>query len=171
MRAAYRVFGAVCLLGILFQTQVGMRTVARAQDSSRFTTIILPYTEYEWWLIEWANNSVICRVFIDHEGLPTLEEVAADCGSSIASAWVNTPSCNKDVPTECYGVYVLLFATTPKEREVIVELPESAVWVTLEGCSPTPPTNFCPSLPTLVLTGEEPLPDHSILSIQGTYDF
>jgi hypothetical protein len=39
----------------------------------------------------------------------------------------------------------------------------------LEDCLPVPPDNFCSNLPTLVLTGEEPLPNESITAIQGTY--
>lgn len=171
MRIAYRVIGAVCLFGILSFANPGGKNAAHAQESTRrFTTIVLPYTEYEWWLIGWSDNAVLCRILIDHDGLPSIEEVAADCGSALAVSWTNTPLCSKENPSNCDGVYIFFFASAPKEREVTVELPEPMIWISLEGCSPTPPTNFCQSLPVLVLTAEEPLPEHTILSIQGLYD-
>jgi hypothetical protein len=170
MRTTYRVFAVFCFLGILLLSQAGRGDVAHAQESTRHTTIIVPYTEYEWWMISWSDNSVLCRVLIDHEGLPTLDEVGIDCGSDLANAWFNTRPCNLDRIQDCFGVYVFLASTTPKEREVIVELPSPTVWVTLEGCDPIAPTNLCQALPTLVLTAEEPLLDQRILSVQGTYD-
>jgi hypothetical protein len=170
MQTPARVFGVICLLGALLTVQAGVGKRALAQESARHTTILVPYTEYEWWLINFADNSVLCQVLIDHEGLPTLDEVAADCGQELANAWFATNPCDATKIEECRGVYLFLAATTPKEREVVVELPTPIVWVSLEGCSPSPPSNFCPSLPTLVLTGEEPLPEQRILSIQGTYD-
>jgi len=170
MRLAYRVIGAICFFGILFLNQSGQGKPVLAQETGRFTTVIVPYTQYEWWLINWTDNSVLCRVLIDHEGLPTFEDVSLDCGSDLANRWFGTPPCNKENIQNCAGVYVFLFSTTPKEREVLVELPAATVWVSLEGCSPIPPTNFCSSLPSLTFTAEEPLPEHRILSIQGSYD-
>jgi hypothetical protein len=170
MRVASRVFGAVVVLGILLSSQANGRGVAFAQQPNRFTTIIVPYTEYEWWLIAFSDNSVLCSILVDHEGLPTLEEAAADCSQQLANDWFNTPSCNVETIADCTGVYVFLFSTTPKEREVLIELPAPTVWIDLEGCSPTPPTNLCPTLPALILTAEEPLPNHAILDIQGVYD-
>jgi hypothetical protein len=169
MKAAKRVLGVICLLGFLFAS-AGERGVALAEQSARHITVKVPYTEYEWWLINWWDNAVLCRTLIDHDGMPSLDEVAVDCGWELANAWFSTPSCNSQNIGECVGIYLFLFSTTPKEREAQVELPAPKAWIQLNGCSPTPPSNFCATLPSLVIIGEEPLPEYRILSIQGTYD-
>ena len=53
---------------------------------------------------------------------------------------------------------------------MIIELPPATVWISLEGCDPIPPENLCAEIPTLVLFGEEPLPDEHITAIQGIYE-
>ena len=160
------------LLLVVFSFQVG---VVSADESGRTTTIIVPYTEYEWWLISWSNNDVVCRIYADHEGVPTTEEVFRDCGTKLGKLWQITPPCKisneESTPTtDCKGLYLYLYSYQPQEKEVIVELPEPVVWVDLEGCTPTPPTNFCPKIPNLLLIGEEPLPNEDIVAIHGTYD-
>ena len=37
----------------------------------RFAVVLEKYTSYEWWLTNWTDNTVICVIDIDHEGLPT----------------------------------------------------------------------------------------------------
>ena len=170
MRPAGRVISALGLFLILLGSLAGTAGNALAQAPERKTTILVPYTEYEWWMIDWADQVVLCRVLIDEEGLPTLNNVATDCGPGLADVWWNTPSCNLEKIEKCTGVYLYLASTTPKEREMTIELPQATAWVNLSGCSPIPPTNFCPTLPALLITGEEPLPDHRIVDIQGTYD-
>jgi hypothetical protein len=175
MERALRVIAGIVLLGLLIGLLaiVGVKVVA--QDPTRETTIVVPYTEYEWWLISWEGNQVLCQVLIDHEGQPTIAEVAASCGDDLANDWWSSPPCkveqqkNKTV-TQCKGLYVYLVSWQDKQREVIVELPLPIVWVDLEGCTPAPPENRCPELPSLVLTAEEPLTDEKIIDIQGTYD-
>jgi hypothetical protein len=39
------------------------------------------------------------------------------------------------------------------------------VWITLSGCSPSPPENICNTQPKILLTGEEPLPNEEIIRI------
>ena len=161
MPAAARVLSVICLLG-MWISQAGSVSIAFAQESTRYTTVIVPYTEYEWWVINWWDNSVLCQALIDHEGMPSLDEVAVDCGWDLANAWFNTHSCKSQNIGECVGVYVFLASITPKEREVQVELPPAQAMIHLEGCSPSPPTNFCATLPTLVILGSEPLPEHRV---------
>ncbi len=158
---------ASCLVFML-GTMAGGEMNATTQEPQRVTTILVSYTEYEWWLINWADNKILCQLFIDHEGLPTIDDVADDCGSELARYWQITPPCK--VSLGCTGLYVHLVSSQAKQREVIIELPPATVWVNLEGCNPVPPENLCAELPTLVLSGEEPLPDEWITAIQGTYD-
>jgi hypothetical protein len=163
-----RLFALAGSLAIMLGLVGGARMSTSDPGSTRFTTILVSYTEYEWWLIDWGSNIILCRLFIDHEGLPTVEEVADACGSKLALLWQNTPPC--DATNGCNGLYVHLVSTQAKQREVIIELPTATAWVSLEGCDPIPPENLCAVIPTLVLTGEEPLPDEWITAVQGTYD-
>lgn len=148
---------------------------ALAQDSTRQTKITVKYTEYEWWLMRWSDNQILCQVFIDHEGLPTVEDVYQSCGDEIGDMWYNTPPCNnilkgKQDTSSCAGLYLHFVSQTEKEKEITVDLPPAVVWITLEGCEPNPPENFCPSLPSLLFIGEEPLPNEEITAIHGIFD-
>lgn len=165
----------ILLLMILLGAYTGGVRYASAESSTRQTTIIVPYTEYEWWLIRWRDNQILCRVLVDHEGLPTYDEVRKSCGPDFAEDWLDTPPCkqivrgNPDIAA-CSGVYLHFLNSKPTEREVVITLPEPTVWVTLVDCAPIPPDNFCSTMPNLLLTGEEPLPNEEIVAIQGTYD-
>lgn len=169
--AIKRFVHSACLIVFLLGAIVWTDSKVSAQITARQSKMLVPYTEYEWWLIRFLDNQIQCQVYVDHEGLPTIKEVVKECGISLADQWWKTPVCNPNKPsTECQGLYVLLFTSTPKEREVVVELPPPVVWLELEGCDPTPPDNLCTTLPTLVMTGDEPLPDQHIVAIQGMYD-
>lgn len=139
-----------------------------AQTSARVTTMVVPYIEYEWWLMSWTGNQFLCQVLVDHDGFPTLSEVAQACGDEIANAWASTPVCKN--PFGCKGVYIHLIGSQAQERLVTIELPQPEIWLSLEGCDPQPPENRCPVIPTLVLTGIEPLPNERITAIQGSLD-
>jgi len=146
---------------------------ARADDQGRQTTIVVSYTEYEWWLLRWQDNEFLCSILIDHEGLPTPEEVLKSCGANLQAQWLNTPPCKpilkgRSDTSSCDGLYLLPVSYRPKERQIQITLPPATVWVTLEGCSPQPPQNLCKELPGLLLSGEEPLPNERILSIEGS---
>ena len=45
------------------------------EESSRATSIVVAYEEFEWWLTRWADNKWECQIFIEHEGLPNSNEV------------------------------------------------------------------------------------------------
>ena len=143
-------------------------TQAPTGEGKRFQPIVVSYIEYEWWLMSWDHNMIVCRVFIDHDDLPTVYDVAGECGDEIAAAWWFTPPCDDGI--NCKGLYLHKIGSQAKEKEVILELPPAVVWVSLEGCQLTPPDNFCSEIPSLILTGEEPLPEHRIVSIQGLID-
>ncbi len=176
MERAGRLIAVFCILGILLGALFKPGKIALAQEEpTRKTTIIVPYTEYNWWLTDWVSNEILCQVLVDHEGMPTVEEVATSCGQDLADLWLATPPCqvssaDDKTAVSCTGLYIYMVSSQPKEREVIVELPTPVVWVDLEGCTPTPPDNRCLVMPALVLTGEEPLPNEKILDVQGTFD-
>jgi len=157
-----------CLLSLLIGAILQAENASAAGDSTRFTTFTVPFVEYEWWLLDWSTSSYLCQVLVDHEGVPTISEVAQACGTDLAEIWKGTPSCQTGI--NCPGVYIHLISTEAKEKEVIVELPMPMIWVSLEGCTPQPPENRCQQIPSLVLTGEEPLPGEQITAIQGLFD-
>jgi hypothetical protein len=145
-----------------------------SQPPPRQTTIVVSYSEYEWWLLRWSDNQIQCRLITNHEGLPTNTDVLNGCGAALQAEWLATPPCAKLAKgstntSACNGLYLHLVSTQPKQREVVITLPPPQVWVTLDGCTPTPPENRCQQLPSLVLSGEEPLPNEKIIAIHGTY--
>ena len=144
-----------------------------AEPIIRQVSIVLPFIQYEWWLMYWADNRIICQMHVDHEGWPTGDEIFASCGSSVHSEWQRTPPCpelEKGDASLCAGVYLLFIGSQPTEKTILVDLPPMQVWVTLSGCTPTFPENLCPEIPSLLLTGEEPLPNEHITAINAILD-
>src|SRR3990172_3031567 len=175
MKGPRRIFKAACFL-LAF---IGMTAViyerAPAQTSTRQTKIIVSYTEYQWWLLSWTDNMILCQILSDHEGLPTSTEVYKACGADLQAQWLATPPCKNllkgNLKTgSCEGLYLHLVTSSPKTKEMLVTLPPLQVWVSLDGCEPVPPQNRCEKLPKLLLTGEEPLPNEQITAIEGLYN-
>jgi hypothetical protein len=166
--------GSLFLLILLSVTLRG-REVLAANDAASTTpvrqaSIVVSYVKYEWWLMHWADNQVICDMFIDHDGWPTSDEVLASCGSSVRDEWQRTPACpqlEQGDSASCAGVYLLSIGSQPAEKTILVDLPPIQVWLNLSGCTPTSPENLCPQIPSLMLTGEEPLPNEHITAINA----
>lgn len=138
----------------------------------RYTILTVDYTSYKWWLVQWSDSSVACELFIDHDGLPTGSEIYNACGQAVYTQWMETQPCDQSDqnPSACQGEYLQLVSSSPAKRQVGVTLPPPVVWVTLQGCAPVNSTNHCDSLPSLILTGEEPLPNQHITTLGGTID-
>ncbi|MFZ6031554.1 MAG: hypothetical protein ACOYYS_27915 [Chloroflexota bacterium] len=147
---------------------------AADQPPNRKVEITIPYTEYTWWLLRWSTNEAVCTLTTDHEGLPTEEDVAGECDAETYYLWKNTPACTLDENNpntdSCLGLYLMLLNSRPAEKTVIVELPPAQVYVSLSGCTPTSLENLCPAIPSLLLTGDEPLPNEQITTIYAAYD-
>jgi hypothetical protein len=144
-------------------------------DIERQATIAVSYTRYEWWLLRWSDNQLLCQVYVDHEGWPTADDVLTDCGGTIYSQWINTQPCSgldqgHMVPSGCIGLYLYFIGSAPAEKEIKVDLPTAQVYVTLSGCSPVPPENICPNIPNLHFEGNEPLPNEEIIAIHVKMD-
>jgi hypothetical protein len=138
----------------------------------RFSIITVEYTQYEWHLKNWKDKKLICTVYSEHDKVPLPEEVYRDCGEKIYDVWSTQPLCDVKAVTTCKGYYALLINSEDKEKEIALELPPASVWISLEDCEPvlSTSTNICETKPTLVVTGQEPLPNESIIKIVGTYD-
>jgi hypothetical protein len=137
---------------------------------ARSTTIKVSFTLYEWWLIRWSNNQVVCQMWVEHDGIPIPAEVNYFCGESILNQWLATKPCTTSNYSQCTGFYLNREYKTPGERTVVVKLAPPTVGVSIAGCDISPQKNYCDTLPTLVFTGQEPLPDEQIIRIQGTMD-
>ncbi len=141
----------------------------------RQSTIIITYTRYEWWLLRWSDNQIICQVYIDHEGWPTVDDVLTDCGGTIYKQWLGTQACagldeGLLLPSGCTGLYLYFIGSAPAEKEIKVNLPPSQVYVSLSGCTPIAPENLCPTIPSLHFVGDEPLPNEQIIAIHVRMD-
>lgn len=171
--------GIVAVLLILGSLAVSPVTPVRAAEHAqppgpdRIAPITVDFTAYTWWMAEWDTNAVVCSVVVDHEGLPTLDDVFKNCDINVYQQFAYQPPCY--VPSHknnCQGYYLYLIGTSRAQRQVTVTLPPATVWVSLEGCDAvsTAGTSICENVPILVLKGEEPLPNQHILRIEGTVD-
>ncbi len=146
-------------------------SLGTTEGPARKAVITISYTTYEWWLLTWSTSQVVCQVYIEHEGWPAAEEVQYYCGDEVLEDWLNTTPCVfTDAVTEaeqCPGLYLYQVSVTPGSREIEVDLLPPEVYVDIADCNPQPPENRCETLPSLHLVGEEPLPNESIINIQG----
>lgn len=171
----------IVLMGSAFASspRLGLRALPNISSADevppgpdRFASIYVEYTKYEWWMARWKNNAVVCKLVTDHDGYPTYEEVYAQCPENVADMWWTQDLCIKAQPKDCKGYYIFLLKTETAEREITVELPPAQAWVSLEDCQEvsTASTTLCEYLPTLVIQGEEPLPNEEITGIGGTIE-
>src|SRR5574341_41382 len=159
--------------GLLASTSRGFAAPSSAPPGpDRFAVVTVEYTKYFWWMIEWDRSDVICKLEVDHEGLPTPGDVYVDCGADIYETWVEQKPCTEQDTTLCKGFYVVMIGSDPATKEISTKLAPPVVQVTLENCSPvyTASTSICETDPILVLTGIEPLPGYVITGIEGAYE-
>jgi hypothetical protein len=138
----------------------------------RFSIIAVEYTAYEWHLKNWKDKKLACTVYSEHDQVPLPGEIYRDCGKIIYDTWMAQPICNINDVKNCKGYYALLIDSEVKEKEIGLELPSASAWISLEDCEPvfSTSTNICETKPTLVFTGQEPLPNESIIKVEGSYN-
>ncbi len=160
----------ILLLGTLFQVGTVQAADNTPPEVGRKSTIVVTYTRYEWWLLTWLDSTLVCQVYIDHEGYPTPSDVLTDCGATIYNQWISTQPCvglvdGEQPPGGCVGLYLFFIGSAPAQKDIEVDLPPSQVYITLSDCTPTPPENLCPAIPSMNFAGEEPLPNEQITAI------
>jgi hypothetical protein len=133
-------------------------------------TITVAFTDHTWWLSDWRENRVVCALTVEHASAPTSGEVLTGCGQDVYGQWVDTEPCQAEEVTQCVGLYLHSVDSTSGVREIVVDLPPATVWISLKDCSSAAPEEGCESLPTLLLTAREPLPNMLILGVHGTLD-
>lgn len=138
----------------------------------RITAITVEYTAFEWYMARWADQKKACSVIIDHEGPPLPGEVYRDCGETIYEKWTTQPPCITNEKATCKGYYTVFVDSWPAEKEIAMQLAPASAWISLEDCEAvlSTSTNICETTPTLVIAGQEPLPNESINRVEGTYD-
>jgi len=91
--------GAISLILILFLARLPAGSGLVRADSTqpgvpegprRATTLTVNLVQYEWWLVRYANNAIKCRLQVEHEGLPTGNEILTACGASVHEDWRDT---------------------------------------------------------------------------------
>jgi len=121
LRQLFRLWLVFLFLAINF---AGAGIVRAAETTTgktiRQATIVVSYTRYEWWLLRWFDNQLMCHVYIDHQGLPTANEILTDCGGTIYNQWINTQACSvldqADIgPTGGGGLYLYFIGSAPAE--------------------------------------------------------
>lgn len=176
VRREHLIHASILLIILLvLGIQIGGARSQATDEESRQTEILVAFTQNEWWLIRWSDNRPVCRVYTDHEGLPTPNEIQEYCGDTLYDTWQNTQPCaeiNSENPelSACQGLYLHFIGSAPAERTLQVELPKPRVWITLSNCDPVPLENRCQNLPFMEFIAEEPLPNEFILGIVGTID-
>jgi hypothetical protein len=146
---------------------------ASAQEASppgpnRFAEETQDYTAYVWWLSSWANNSVLCTMKLDRDGMPSNGDIYSICGKAVYDKWSITKTCPEG--GICRGYYLQFVKTEPATRKVKVTLPPPQVWLSVDGCEPWNSSLRCEILPRLILTGEEPLEGQTITGVNGWLD-
>jgi hypothetical protein len=138
----------------------------------RFTIIEVDYTAYEWHMLTWNGKKFACAIVVDHDGMPLPWEVYRDCGEAFYKKWIVQPLCNIHDVRNCVGHFAVLVGSRQKEKEIAIQLPAASAYISLEGCEPvlSTGTNICETKPTLVFRGFEPLPNETIVRVEGIYD-
>lgn len=152
--------------------QAGSTPTPTPETRARKTTLTLDYTAHEWWLARYSNNDIVCHLVVEHEGLPSGDEVLTACQQNLYNQWAATQPCSYQAVggdlSKCPGLYLLHAASWPDQQSIEVELPLPAVWLSIDNCNSAPETpSQCTSLPSLLLSGEEPLPNEQIIAIYG----
>ncbi len=149
---------------------VASRALPEPPGPDRYSKVVVPYVAFTWWLTAWENNEVVCEIVIDIEGQPLPADIYQQCGEEIYDDWIETDPCPDEVfasdPQACGGYYLHFSSSETLEKTIGVSLPAPQVWIELENCNQRP-DGGCSTRPTLVLRGEEPLPDEHITSIAG----
>ncbi|RMF39797.1 MAG: hypothetical protein D6755_13995 [Anaerolineae bacterium] len=156
----------ICLiLGLLIPVFAGY---AAYQDNPRLKVERRQRTVYHWYLARWADNHVVCDVYVLHTGAPTTAEVRRACGTTIATQWLNTPPCTGKTST-CAGLYLHFAGEYHDTEEVYTVIDPPQVYIELPDCYPTDNNDYrCPLPPLLRLKAMEPFPGERILSIHVT---
>jgi hypothetical protein len=164
------------LLSILIAIGLSLiPTAARAdppEGDPRVVVQEIAITEYEWWLMNWSDSQLACTFFSRHADWPTRTDVIDACGKAVYKRWAASPDCpaaeEGGDASGCAGLYLFLAGSRTIIQEKLLTLPPASVTVSVSGCDPIPRTRLCRSLPSLRISGKEPIKDERIIQINIT---
>ncbi len=169
----------IFVISFAFFLGAGSINLANAQDKpdqepDRKANFSIEVTYYDWWLTKWSDNSVVCSISIEYEGMPAANEIIRVCGRYLYDQWLQSNPCTAaenggDVHT-CKGLYFFRNGPYTVEKEMIVDLPAPQVWLNITGCTFEDGNNLCRGTPMLTLTGEELLPNEKIIRVEGALE-
>lgn len=115
-----------------------------------------PCQAFLWRAMDWETLKPVCSFYLYNQGQPTASEVKAYCGPSISGQWFQTSQISPSGEAPDHGIYMLL---------------DKIVNSTCSMASHLAPVKFTHTISSnkLIITASEPLPEHSIQSIQGYY--
>ena len=151
-------------------TTIGADSVLADGDPHRTMTIKIDVTEHEWWLVRWEDNSQVCNLRIEHDELPTPDEIYVQCGLKIYNTWAKSPPCAVAESNQnelCSGVYLFRVGMEKLQKEIVVDLPAPRAWIEIVDCESKNRSGFCADIPSIHVSAEEPLPNEIITQIQG----
>jgi hypothetical protein len=138
------------------------------EPPSRTENITATYAEHEWWLSRWEDDSVECKIYIEHENQPTKENILDQCGKSLWQEWLKTKPCGDlENPSSCSGLYLQHVSTREHARIIQVQLPSPKIWVEIQNCDLISSAYQCTEQPILLITAQDPLPNEHITHIVG----
>ena len=118
----------VAFAALLFATSVGFAAPAPPPGPDRIQVTLVKYTAYDWYMASYKGNKIVCKIVVDYEGTPALEDVYTNCGTHLTDAWLAQPPClNTKNPNKCKGYYFFPAGEYPAEKEMAVELPAPTV--------------------------------------------
>jgi hypothetical protein len=160
----------VAFAAVLSATSAGFAAPTPPPGPDRYKALLVKYTAYDWYMAKFKGNEIVCKIVVDYEGRPTLTDVYIDCGDTLTDQWVKQQPCrDAQKANKCDGYYIFFTGSHAAEKEVAVELPPPAVWLDVTDCTPVSSlaTSVCEYIPRLILTAQEPLPEHHITSVEG----
>ncbi|MEW6403623.1 MAG: S8 family serine peptidase [Chloroflexota bacterium] len=66
---------------------------------------------YTWWLARWEDRALLCSIGVTHDGIPTADEIEAQCGHGLRTQWEATPPCTSGTGEGCTGLFLTLAST------------------------------------------------------------
>lgn len=160
------------LISVLSVVSLFQAGIAWADDGpERREVIEVSYTEYTWWLRNWADRDLVCTIILDHPGEPYDDEIYFQCGGEVYLTWKETAPCSQarsGDSQECSGMYLHYVGSQFITRQIEVDLPKPSASIDLINCVPVLRTDLCGTMPSLYITAEESLPNEEITRLEGT---
>jgi hypothetical protein len=151
---------------ILLLFSVSSNSVLASQDPETDRVV------YHWILAQWKDSEQVCRIDINHEGLPTGLEIISQCGQEIFDLFFQTPPCDfieSGTTENCEGLYL-------KQIESSMEwsnqeyLDPVLLSFDFPVCDATISGFYCEETPLMVVQVVEEYAEGVIISVDSDFD-